>query len=272
MHSRLQASVTSTSTVPLRFPSCSVPSLHTSPGVQHAPSPIANHGSVGPVRNRTPSGSGSKGQRRSTTTAASLVPTSAPISDVALAHDAVKVVAMQPATTSGRYELSIDPRERLTLSDVVEAVVRAGRARVGADDFVPIPCSHPQCGWITVFLRRFGLVHNVVKYVDLEKAMAGVAYKTLLSTGEIQAAVGTRDEGVVRRVMAFVGKRLVRSTDMFSIAIKPFMDRFDYDQDRVANCCHHMTTTGGELVSFCEYNALDRPTDRWERLPTIEHV
>jgi hypothetical protein len=33
-----------------------------------------------------------------------------------------------------------------------------------------------------------------------------------------------------------------------------------------------MTTTGGELVSFCEYNALDRPTDRWERLPTIEHV
>ncbi len=77
---------------------------------------------------------------------------------------------------------------------------------------------------------------------------------------------------VVAMQPAFVGKRLVRSTDMFSIAIKPFMDRFDYDQDRVANCCHHMTTTGGELVSFCEYNALDRPTDRWERLPTIEHV
>lgn len=192
--------------------------------------------------------------------------------DVALAHDSVKVVAMQPATTSGRYELAVDPRERLTLSDVVEAIVRAGRARVAADDFVPIPCSHPQCGWITVFLRRFGLVHNVVKYVDLEKAMAGVAYKTLLSTDELQAAVGTRDEGVLRRALAFLGKRLVRSTDMFSIAIKPFMDRFDYDQDRVANCCHHMTTTGGELVSFCEYNALDRPSDRWDRFPTLHEV
>jgi uncharacterized radical SAM superfamily Fe-S cluster-containing enzyme len=192
--------------------------------------------------------------------------------DVALAHDAVKVVAMQPATTSGRYELASDPRERLTLSDVVEAIVRAGRARVSAGDFVPIPCSHPQCGWITVFLRRFGLVHNVVKYVDLEKAMGGVAYKTLLSTDEIQAAVGTRDEGVLRQVVAFFGKRLVRSTDMFSIAIKPFMDRFDYDQDRVANCCHHLTTTSGELVSFCEYNALDRPSDRWDRFPTVGGV
>ena len=192
--------------------------------------------------------------------------------DLALKHDAVKVVALQPVTYSGRYELQPEPSERLTLSDIAEAVMRQSQKKVREGDFVPIPCSHPQCGWITVFLRRFGVVHNVVRYVDLEKAMAGVAYKTLMSTEEIQDVVGTKDDGVVRRVVAFVGKRLVRSTDMFSIAIKPFMDRFNYDQDRIANCCHHTTTTTGELVSFCEYNALDRPSDSWAGFPTRDGV
>jgi uncharacterized radical SAM superfamily Fe-S cluster-containing enzyme len=192
--------------------------------------------------------------------------------DLALKHDAVKVVALQPVTYSGRYELQPEPSERLTLSDIAEAVMRQSQKKVREGDFVPIPCSHPQCGWITVFLRRFGVVHNVVRYVDLEKAMAGVAYKTLMSTEEIQDVVGTKDDSVVRRVVAFVGKRLVRSTDMFSIAIKPFMDRFNYDQDRIANCCHHTTTTTGELVSFCEYNALDRPSDSWAGFPTRDGV
>lgn len=35
------------------------------------------------------------------------------------------------------------------------------------------------------------------------------------------------------------------------------MDRFNYDQDRVSSCCHHTMDTRGNLVSFCEYNALD---------------
>src|SRR6185369_982917 len=114
--------------------------------------------------------------------------------------------------------------------------------RLTSDDFVPIPCSHPNCGWLTVFLRRFGMVHNVVKYVDLDKAMNDVAYKTMLSTEEIKNVVGTDDRTVISRVAGWIGGRMVKSTDMFSIAIKPFMDRYTYDQDRIANCCHTSPT------------------------------
>jgi hypothetical protein len=188
--------------------------------------------------------------------------------DVALAHDMVKLVALQPATWSGRYELDLDPMHRLTLSDVARAVHERARLRMRPEDFVPIPCSHPNCGWITVFLRRFGLVHNVVRYVDMDRVVNQVAYKTLMSTTEIQEIVGTEDRSVLERVAGFVGKRLVRSTDMFSIAIKPFMDRYTYDQDRISNCCHHITDTHGALRSFCEYNALDRRDDPWMRFPT----
>jgi uncharacterized radical SAM superfamily Fe-S cluster-containing enzyme len=196
----------------------------------------------------------------------------ADVVDVALAHSMVKLVAMQPATWSGRYELEPDPMDRLTLSDVAHAVVDRARVSMRAADFVPIPCSHPNCGWLTVFLRRFGLVHNVVRYVDLEKVMNEVAYKTLMSTDELREVVGTDDASVLRRVAGWVGKRAVRSTDMFSIAIKPFMDRHTYDQDRVANCCHHITDTHGNLRSFCEYNALDRRSDPWTRFPTRDAI
>ena len=158
--------------------------------------------------------------------------------------------------------------ERLTLSDVVKAVVSQTH-RAKETDFVPIPCSHPNCGWITLFLRRFGMVHNVVKYIDLPKVLDNVAYKTLLSTDELRDAVASSESGVVKRAIGKLAKGLVRSQDMFTIAIKPFMDRHSYDQDRVDNCCHHILDTKGNPRSFCEYNAVLRQGDPWGEFPPV---
>jgi uncharacterized radical SAM superfamily Fe-S cluster-containing enzyme len=186
-----------------------------------------------------------------------------------LRHESVKVIALQPATYSGRYELARDAEERLTLSDVAKAVARQAGLRVRAEDFVPIPCSHPNCGWITLFVRRFGLVENVMRFVDVPRIVDQVAYRTLLSTAELRGAVGSGG-GLLRRAIGKLGKRLVRSTDMFTIAIKPFMDVHTYDQDRIANCCHHLMDTHGTPISFCEYNALRRTGDPWDRLPNLD--
>jgi uncharacterized radical SAM superfamily Fe-S cluster-containing enzyme len=184
-----------------------------------------------------------------------------------LARRNVRVIAMQPVTYSGRYELPPDPLERLTLSDIVKAVCAQVRPRVAAEDFAPIPCSHPNCGWITLFVRRFGLVRNIMRFIDLPAIMSEVSYKTLLSTKELQQAVGSGSRG---GLLARIGQKLVRSTDIFTIAIKPFMDRFNYDQDRIANCCHHLLDTSGRAVSFCEYNAIVRPLDPWTRFPRLD--
>ncbi len=189
--------------------------------------------------------------------------------DLALRYEHVKVVALQPATYSGRYDLPPDPLHRLTMSDVIKAVTRQAGARVAERDFVPIPCSHPNCGWITLFLRRFGIVHNIVRYVDLPKVVDQVSYRTLLSTDELRRAVGQQDGFSLKRAIASLGKKLVRSQDMFTVAVKPFMDRFTYDQDRIANCCHHLMDTRGVPTSFCEYNARLRQADGWERFPTL---
>lgn len=180
----------------------------------------------------------------------------------------VRLIAMQPAFFSGRYQLDADPGARLTLSDCVKGVAAGVRGSTRESDFLPIPCSHPNCGWVTLYARRFGLFANIARHVDLDAVMNEVAYKTLLKQREMQDIIGTRRSGF-RGWLARIARRLIRPRDVFGIAIKPFMDRYNYDQDRISNCCHHMTDTQGNLVSFCEYNARLRRQDSWQDLPRL---
>lgn len=182
-------------------------------------------------------------------------------------HRNVRLIAMQPAFFSGRYELEPDAGDRLTLSDCVKGVVAGMQGRTAESDFLPIPCSHPNCGWVTLYARRFGLFANIARYVDLNAVMDEVAYKTLLDARQMQDIVGSGTG--LRAWLARIARRLIRPRDVFGIAIKPFMDRFNYDQDRISNCCHHMTDTQGRPVSFCEYNARLRRSDSWSRLPAL---
>ncbi len=177
--------------------------------------------------------------------------------DTAMRHPHIKLVALQPVTYSGRYELQREAVDRLTLSDVVKCVVRQSQTRMRQQDFVPIPCSHPNCGWLTLFVRRRKFKLNITRHVDLARVMNQVAYKTVLSEQQIREMVGTSRPSILSRCVGAIGRRLVRPTDLFGIAIKPFMDRFNYDQDRISNCCHHLMDTQGQAISFCEYNAQD---------------
>ncbi len=186
-----------------------------------------------------------------------------------LRHKNVRLIAMQPAFFSGRYELGAEAEARLTLSDCVKGIVAGMDGKADTADFMPIPCSHPNCGWVTLFARRFGLVRNIARHVDLDAVMNDVAYKTLLSKKEMQGIVGTRGS-FFKRLGARLGRKLIRPQDVFGIAIKPFMDRHSYDQDRISNCCHHILDTHGNAVSFCEYNARLRHGDSWQKFPQIE--
>lgn len=191
--------------------------------------------------------------------------------ETGLRYGNVKVVALQPVTYSGRYQMTQDPMRRMTLSDCVKAVVAQVRQRSKAEDFKPIPCSHPNCGWITLFVQRFGLTANIARHIDLNQVMNQVSNRTLLNSGELRSVIGTKQNNLLRRVGMWAGRNLVRSTDVFAIAIKPFMDRYNYDQDRISACCHHLLDTKGNPVSFCEYNARTRPRDSWEAFPLLQN-
>lgn len=184
-------------------------------------------------------------------------------------HRNVRLVAMLPAFFSGRFAIDHDPLDRITLSDVVKGVTAGLGASSHDDDFLPIPCSHPNCGWVTLFARRFGFFANIARHVDLDAVMNDVAYKTVLAKREMQDMIGTRGGNWLERLAARLGRKLVRPRDVFGIVVKPFMDRYTYDQDRISACCHHVLDTQGRLESFCEYNARHRAADSWEALPKL---
>ena len=190
--------------------------------------------------------------------------------ETGLRHKHVKVVALQPVTYSGRYQMNQDPMQRMTLSDCVKAVASQVRQRTDIHDFKPIPCSHPNCGWITLFVQRFGFTTNIARHIDLSQTIDRVSNRTLLNSNELRSVVGTDNKNIVTQIGVWAGKKLIRSTDIFAIAIKPFMDKHNYDQDRISACCHHLLDTKGNPVSFCEYNARVRQNDSWETFPTIK--
>ena len=189
--------------------------------------------------------------------------------DMGMKHNHIKVVALQPVTYSGRYDLQQDPVRRLTLSDIVKRVAQQVHGAPLESDFHPIPCSHPNCGWITLYARRFGMRVNIARHIELDRVMNQVANRTLLNTDELRSAIGSPASNPLRRTGEWFGKKLVRSTDVFAIAIKPFMDKYNYDLDRISACCHHLLDTNGRPVSFCEYNACLRTSDPWIRFPTL---
>ncbi|MGH3469489.1 MAG: hypothetical protein ACRDQF_17360, partial [Thermocrispum sp.] len=87
-----------------------------------------------------------------------------PVIRFGLAHPAVRSVAFQPVTHSGRH-VEFDPLTRLTNSDVLHSIVQQLPQWFTVDDFFPVPCCAPTCRTITYLLTQghpededFGLV------------------------------------------------------------------------------------------------------------------
>lgn len=203
---------------------------------------------------------------------------------VSLAADnpAIKHVVIQPAMYSGRYD---NPRhtDRLTLADTV-ALVCEQFGVLSPEDFGPIPCSDPNCYGIAVALRSSDGLVPVSRYFpryenwDSETAreLVGAFSDSLDGPGGFAAAIRwiTSDDGTgtplddlddadIDRILdALVD---VQSCDddawsrLLTISIKPFMDAWTYDQDRIDQCCVHILDDDGNPVSFCEFNAVNRP-------------
>jgi hypothetical protein len=201
---------------------------------------------------------------------------------LAMDHPNIKHVVIQPAMYSGRYEHA-RRMDRLTLADAVALVVDQF-GFFSPDDFGPIPCSHPNCHGVAVAVRTdSGLVpvsRYFPRYQDWEAPEAQnliAAFTDTLNGRDGFAAAmqwvmddqrtadslqGLDDETVEVLLDAMAsgepggGEIWDR---MLTVSIKPFMDAWTYDQDRINKCCVHILDEDGTPISLCEYNAVTRP-------------
>lgn len=204
-----------------------------------------------------------------------------PIITRAAASPVVNKIMVQPAMYSGRYD---NPRlvRRLTVGDVARLAAEQTGVFTSAD-FLPIPCSDPNCfamalalktpsGLVPVsrFFPRYstwadsGVAELVARVSDsFDRAADLRSVIDWLASGEALAAMPeSAIDGLLDMLQAVGGLGETGWGAMLAIGVKPFMDAWTYDQDRIDKCCVHVGARDGTPVSFCEYNALRRPTGR----------
>ncbi len=187
-------------------------------------------------------------------------------------------------------------RPRLTIPDVVRLLGEARHPAVRAEDFVPLPCSHPLCFSLAYYLvPDDGGSISVNRLVDAATIMDTVANRTVfgLDAGDHQKlkelvyslwsgpAASSPDCGaVLETVRALLrqvsgpaaggeGRRLCSCFDprraftlaerrVKSVFIHAFQDAETFDLARARRCCNGYPQSDGRVIPACVHNVLRR--------------
>ena len=159
---------------------------------------------------------------------------------------------------------------RPPFSDLVEAYTGGPQVRFTA---------HQHCGAATyVFVQENGIV-PVNRMVDVDTFFESIEhmaetikkggtinkYKALLEgVKNMHDSVKKGEQGNTTEFWKMIGKTLIGQNfealrefhwNALFIGTMHFMDKYNYDIDRVQRCCIHYATPDGKLIPFCTYNS-----------------
>lgn len=198
-------------------------------------------------------------------------------------------ISFQPATYSGRHVLPESLERRITFPDVVRAVAEQTDGLFREDDFLPLPCAHPNCHSLSYAYRRGGTVIPLTRFIDarnhLDILANGITFTRARARELIEQYLGKlgccggscetpataslplplngvpRANGIEDAAAEFFSRALseqLSPADVFRITITSFLDAYNFDVRRLMKCCIHFVLPSGHVVPFCAYNVLYR--------------
>ena len=204
------------------------------------------------------------------------------IVEFGLAHPAVRSVAFQPVTHSGRHA-EFDPLTRLTNSDVIGLIAAQRPGWFRADDFFPVPCCFPTCRSITYLLTDgtpggpdFGVVPiprliQVEDYLDYVSNRVVPDYAVREALEKLWSASAFMGTGTTEEKLRLAADALdcaeacgvnlpgaiADLTDRaFMIVVQDFQDPYTLNVKQLMKCCVEEITPDGRLIPFCAYNSV----------------
>jgi uncharacterized radical SAM superfamily Fe-S cluster-containing enzyme len=196
----------------------------------------------------------------------------------------IRGVSFQMATYCGRHVDPGDLEKRVTMPDLVKAIVAQTKGLVAESDFYPLPCAHPNCHMMSYIYRggagerpvpinriidvtkHMDLIANSIVYTPARARQLAAAY--LEKAGGCGCGPNGCGEGAPLRGAAkqeplddFVVKALaekLNGADVFRITLTGFLDVYNFDVRRVMKCCLAHVLPSGHVVPFCAYNTLYR--------------
>lgn len=210
-----------------------------------------------------------------------------------LEEDDMLSLNFQPVSYSGLGggKFAHDPNDRLTISGLIQRLIEQSDGLFRDGDFTPLPCSHPQCVSLSYLLKLddgsyipFARFADFTRHGDLLRSSA-----TLPASDEIHDVmheiihdVFAREDEVDRgsEILAALRRSLevmfpdrpltpVEATRIGegqakSIFIHHYMDRHDFDLERLRKCCHHYPQADGKVMPACGYNLFHRGAAKGE--------
>jgi uncharacterized radical SAM superfamily Fe-S cluster-containing enzyme len=229
--------------------------------------------------------------------------------DLLLSEDHILSLNFQPAafTGSGGGQFGHDPLDRLTIPGVIQRIDEQSQGKLRFADFSPLPCSHPQCVSLTYLLRLNDGTHvPFARFVDFKRhgtllrssatlpaspeihdVMLDVIHDVFARQDEIERgpdilAALRRTLDVMFPERPLTAREAVRlgEKQSKSIFLHHYMDRHDFDLERLRKCCHHYPQLDGRIMPACGFNMFHRgaakgphtQTPSWGRGPqSAEH-
>ncbi|QRN92955.1 radical SAM protein [Archangium violaceum] len=214
-----------------------------------------------------------------------------------LSEDHFLSLNFQPAafTGFGGGRFPHDPMDRLTIPGVIKAIEEQTQGKLKMSDFSPLPCSHPQCVSLTYLLRMDdGSYMPFGRFVDFKQhgtllrssATLGASPEIHDALSDVIHDVFARQDEVERGPEVL--KALRRSLDVMfpdrpvsakeavrigeqqakSIFLHHYMDRHDFDLERLRKCCHHYPQVDGRIMPACGFNMFHRGAAKGPETPT----
>lgn len=163
-----------------------------------------------------------------------------------LRYPHIRGVAFQPMFSSGR--LPARENRRLNTADVILAAVSQSHGRLRFDDFTPLPCGDPNCATIGYLLKANNRTYSISEFIDFGQVQGFLRDKVRYKLEDLMKC-GCESEPLGDLLREFE----LNETNTFRLFIKPFMDAWTWDEDRIDRCCTHVIRPDGKLDSFCRY-------------------
>ncbi len=172
-----------------------------------------------------------------------------PVIAFGLGRPEIHGVTFQPLFTSGRIPKGEDlAAQRLNTADILTSAIRHSNGQLGPADFTPLPCGDPNCAVIGYLLRLPGGVRSVGEFVQFEQLQGFLKDKLQYTVDDlVRCGCETEPLGALLQQLELHGG------SAFRIMVKPFMDAWTWDQDRIDRCCTHVIREDGKLDSFCRH-------------------
>jgi uncharacterized radical SAM superfamily Fe-S cluster-containing enzyme len=165
----------------------------------------------------------------------------------------VRGISFQPMFTSGRTPLptlNTQHSTSLNTADIILGAVEQSSGVLKFEDFTPLPCGDPNCATIGYLLRTPAGLRSISDFVDFSQVQGFLRDKVRYSLDDL-AQCGCESQPLGRLLHDFE----LNETSTFRLFIKPFMDAWTWDEDRIDRCCTHVIRPDGALDSFCRYYA-----------------